>query len=979
MTESPTPRTEPRVSVVLLCAEGVDAAPTWESLATQGAVLDDVEILPAGVPGACDIPRDLGPSVRPMGTHTTDVGEALTLALDAARGSYVTILAAGDRVSPHYLQDLASAASPDRLAVADIGVGQVGRGFPVGQAGHILASGRGTVIPISWCVDVRLPPGLGPGWGAALHGAILAPFSRRFGVLDTGPAERGAILTLVDRPATTSTFATMVDGPLAVAAFLCTGTQHDPVERAPLTHALVAAQLATVSAYRLAHPEEESRVRHAVAATGVPGLGLTAPGGWTWPDLDVLLGAEPPTKPRVLLVAGNTDRANALVHELALLRASGTALDLLHLSGAVDVGLKNLPRHRLRAAQNNRPASAKPARTLTQRARRKASRYWSAAVSKVQSTPLHPRPAHAPTPTLDQASRDLIARADLVIALDGAGAGLARAGGVNPASSVAIHSLVLAATATSTSWGTSELRAVRAATRALAELPAGDLLTPPPAVLAVAAWRLYRAFRIEAARTLADAALRIHPDAHVEYGFDLFAGMADLARGDALSDRHLGVVGSVVKAADAALAAGEHERAAFLMGLVAETLFHPDVQSNVAHPPLLADRERLLAPLAGSRVWSLLSSPMPSVSAPGNARSGSRPRVLVLPGSYPRFAAPVTEALTHSAEVQVLRLAQLQPGMGAMAASPRPIHERLCRSLGLPVASGGTMAAAFRDRDVIFADWADKGALLASLLAPPGCRLVIRCHGVDTLSLWQYLIDWSRVTDVIFVSDHLRRTVNDNLGERLAHVRQHVVGNVVDLGRFAADSAPGASRTLGMVGWGQKVKDPLWTLELLAALRKVDPAWRLVLVGRDFPPTARRASEQAYAEAFRARVVQPDIVDAVEYVGQSRDLPRHLRRIGFAISSSFRESFHIGAVEMVAAGAVPVFRDWPAYSDMGGVRGLFPDDWVVGSVDEAVTRILSLAGPDAWAEASAAARGEVGVRFATDTTADLYRQIILGS
>ena len=51
------------------------------------------------------------------------------------------------------------------------------------------------------------------------------------------------------------------------------------------------------------------------------------------------------------------------------------------------------------------------------------------------------------------------------------------------------------------------------------------------------------------------------------------------------------------------------------------------------------------------------------------------------------------------------------------------------------------------------------------------------------------------------------------------------------------------------------------------------------------------------------------------------------------LSSSVRESFHMGLVEAVASGALPVVRDWPFFP--GAARTLFPPDWVVDSPAEA--------------------------------------------
>jgi glycosyltransferase involved in cell wall biosynthesis len=180
-----------------------------------------------------------------------------------------------------------------------------------------------------------------------------------------------------------------------------------------------------------------------------------------------------------------------------------------------------------------------------------------------------------------------------------------------------------------------------------------------------------------------------------------------------------------------------------------------------------------------------------------------------------------------------------------------------------------------------------------------------------------------------------------------------------------------------MVGWARRVKDPLWALEILAPLRAVDPSWRLTLVGTDFPATGSRAG-QRYARAFRERVVADDVRGAVDFVGFTRDLAPLLASSGFVLSTSRRESFALGLVEAAASGAVPVVRDWPVFARLGGARGLFPGEWVVDDVEEAVSRILGLGEQPAWTAASEATLRAVAGRFGADTARARFQEIVLG-
>jgi glycosyltransferase involved in cell wall biosynthesis len=209
-------------------------------------------------------------------------------------------------------------------------------------------------------------------------------------------------------------------------------------------------------------------------------------------------------------------------------------------------------------------------------------------------------------------------------------------------------------------------------------------------------------------------------------------------------------------------------------------------------------------------------------------------------------------------------------------------------------------------------------------------------------------------------------------------VRQHVVANPVDVDRYVLPKHPSARKRLGMVGWAQQVKDPLWTLDVLAELRRHDPEWRLALIGADDDLRGSNPVERELARAFHARLAaDPDLHEAIDYVGFTSRLPERLRDVGWAVSSSRREGFHVGLVEMAASGAVPVVRDWPVYAREGGASLLYPREWVVTTPAEAAERILAVSGAGAWEAEGAATAELVRERYSGTDAGARLREIVL--
>lgn len=442
-------------------------------------------------------------------------------------------------------------------------------------------------------------------------------------------------------------------------------------------------------------------------------------------------------------------------------------------------------------------------------------------------------------------------------------------------------------------------------------------------------------------------------------------------------------VAEVVAAADMALAAEDVDRASAAATLALQLLFHRELHADGTSSPLVEEPDDFLADWRGSRVGQLLGGPTPrrpalrrSAVPSAHPHETGRPRVVVAPGSYAQFARPVIEALEERADVVVVELAA-QARLRGLGTRPELVDARLRQALGEEGVPDYELLEELEAADALFVDWADRGALAAVMSAPEGLRVVLRIHSMDAFSPWIHLIDWSRVDDLVFVSDHLRDMVVRLLGDRLATTRIHVVANVLDPSRLPTHKTEGHLRRLLMVGWAQRVKDPLWALEVLARLRQDDPTWRLTLVGADFP-TSTIASQTAYARDFWDRMAQDDVRGAVDFVGFTRELAPHLAAAGFVLSTSRRESFGLGLVEGAASGAVPVVRNWPIFASLDGARGLFPQDWVVDTVEDAARRIREHAEEPEWSGASQAARDTVEERFASTHTRTRFQEIVLG-
>ncbi|MGB5953566.1 MAG: glycosyltransferase, partial [Ornithinimicrobium sp.] len=395
--------------------------------------------------------------------------------------------------------------------------------------------------------------------------------------------------------------------------------------------------------------------------------------------------------------------------------------------------------------------------------------------------------------------------------------------------------------------------------------------------------------------------------------YDVSLALVTLTTTATQPSTHAAIIQRALDTADRALAVGDLHVATEFTHSSLRLLFHRELHADGHHSPLVDEPEAFLSAWHSSDVGELLQlSAAPrrqDVSRISHRDSDrrkndlpQRPRVLVLPGSYPNFCSPVIESLGRVCTTRVIDLSQ-RPMLGGNGPNRDMLELRMRHAIDPTFVPSAEIASEMAVSDAVFVDWADRGALLATMSVPARVPLILRIHSMDALSPWIHLVDWSRVDDLIFVSEHLKTVVKRLLKDRLSQTRLHVIPNIIEPSRTAVTMADGNNRRILMIGWGQRVKDPLWALEVLAMLRSEDPRWEIVLVGRRFDPH-QSVSMRDYAQAFDERLSREDIRGSVEIVDFTPDLRAQLNTCGFVISSSRRESFAVGLLEAAASGLV---------------------------------------------------------------------------
>ncbi|WP_309131132.1 glycosyltransferase [Brevibacterium sp.] len=256
------------------------------------------------------------------------------------------------------------------------------------------------------------------------------------------------------------------------------------------------------------------------------------------------------------------------------------------------------------------------------------------------------------------------------------------------------------------------------------------------------------------------------------------------------------------------------------------------------------------------------------------------------------------------------------------------------------------------DADVVFCEWAGPSLVWHAEHKNPGTKLVVRLHGFELRGPWLETLKIDGVDHWVFVSERYRQIAVENL--KLAPEKTSVIPNMIESDDFNRPKLAGSQFQLGMAGIVGYGKRPDRALDLLELLLESDERYMLRIKGRppwDYPHEWRDPLQRQLYLDFYARIRNSKhLQNRVVFESFSPDIASWLRGVGFILSPSHNESFHLAPVEGMASGAVPVIWERP------GAEEIFGREWIVQGADEAAQRIVDLNNSNKLADAAGRAR-----------------------
>ncbi|NET24733.1 glycosyltransferase [Okeania sp. SIO1I7] len=244
-----------------------------------------------------------------------------------------------------------------------------------------------------------------------------------------------------------------------------------------------------------------------------------------------------------------------------------------------------------------------------------------------------------------------------------------------------------------------------------------------------------------------------------------------------------------------------------------------------------------------------------------------------------------------------------------------------------------------KQADIVFCEWLLGNAIWYSHHKHPEQKLIGRLHLQEAQSQ-NYLpqINFSAFERIIFVGPHIMRQVQTEYS--LDSKKCVLIPNAVETVALDRSKIGDFRNSLGIVGIVPQRKRLDLALDILEKLRSNNSAFQLYIKGKrpeDYPWMRDRPDEMVYYQTQYDRIESnPLLKGSVHFEGWGDDMPDWYRKIGFVLSVSDYESFHLSVADGAASGAIPIVLPWE------GAKEIYPKNWISKSIQDAVEKISLL-------------------------------------
>lgn len=239
--------------------------------------------------------------------------------------------------------------------------------------------------------------------------------------------------------------------------------------------------------------------------------------------------------------------------------------------------------------------------------------------------------------------------------------------------------------------------------------------------------------------------------------------------------------------------------------------------------------------------------------------------------------------------------------------------------------------------DVIICEWGLGNAVWYSINKRKNQKLFVRMHRQELETSYpnKFIID--NIDKIIAISPYVYEEFYRKF--KFPRSKMKMIFNYVDMEKYILEKSPDSRFNLGMIGFSPKLKRIDLSIDLFEKLWQRDNRYKLYLKGRmpqEYSWIWNREEQRVYYEGIYKRIENSEWKENVIFDGFGSDVNDWLKKIGFILSFSDYESFHLAIAEGMASGAFPIIRKWE------GANTIYKEEWLVESINHARDKILEI-------------------------------------
>ncbi len=237
--------------------------------------------------------------------------------------------------------------------------------------------------------------------------------------------------------------------------------------------------------------------------------------------------------------------------------------------------------------------------------------------------------------------------------------------------------------------------------------------------------------------------------------------------------------------------------------------------------------------------------------------------------------------------------------------------------------------------DIIFCEWGLGNVIWYQNHKRDDQKLFVRMHRFEMNTEYPSQFNYSKIDTIIAISPYIFEEFH-----RVSCVprdKMQVIYNSVQVNQFDKLKKDGSEFNIGIVGIVPSLKRFDRALDILEALLEKDTRYKLYVKGQHPQECGwvwNNSKERKFYDKVLAKI-DKKFKDYVIFEGWG-DVSEWLQDIGYVLSVSDYESFHLAPIEGMASGAIPLILD-----KREGVRSIFPEEFIFESIEEIVGYIIS--------------------------------------